>query len=189
MINFVFLGAPGAGKGSVAKKVAAEKGIIHISTGKIFREHIDKQTKIGLNVKEILSFGKYVPDDLTNEIVKNRLNKPDVKHHGFILDGYPRTLNQAKFLETITSKDNLKVVLLKTSENVILKRLAKRAKEENRKDDSQGVIYNRIMIYNKKTAPLIEYYKAQKQLQTINTDGTISENVQVFYKECFIDYN
>ena len=187
--NFVFLGVPGVGKGTIAKQIMQEQGIIHISTGNIFREHIKNQTPLGKSVKKLLALGKYVPDKITNEIVALKLQEPHIQKHGFILDGYPRTINQAQFLETITNPLNYQIVLLEASSELIAKRLAKRAQEEGRLDDTKQVITDRINIYVKKTKPLINYYDQKKQILRIKIDGTILENVAKFYRRCKFDNN
>lgn len=152
--NFIFLGAPGVGKGTLAKKLAEDKGLVHISTGDIFRKNIQNETPLGLQVKAILASGAYVSDEITNAIVKDAIEAPEVKAKGFILDGYPRTINQAEFLKA-NGTHITGAVLLKASDEVVMQRLLGRAQKENRADDTPEVIANRIAVYNEKTAPLI----------------------------------
>ncbi|NQZ65793.1 MAG: adenylate kinase [Mycoplasmatales bacterium] len=171
--NYIFLGPPGVGKGTLASLIQEEKNIKHISTGEIFRNEMKKKTKLGLEVKAIIESGDYVPDNITNEIVKNVLNSDEVKKRGFILDGYPRTVNQAEFLKE--NKINLDgVILLDASDKVIMERLLGRGL--GRADDDPKIISTRLDVYNKKTKPLINFYKAENLLVTINAEGTIEEN-------------
>lgn len=152
--NFIFLGAPGVGKGTLAKKLAADKGLVHISTGDIFRKNIENETPLGLKVKAILAAGEYVSDDITNAIVKDAIEAPEVVAKGFILDGYPRTINQAEFLKA-NGTHITGAVLLQASDDLVQQRLLGRAQKENRADDTPEVIANRVRVYNEKTAPLI----------------------------------
>ncbi|WP_246004292.1 adenylate kinase family protein [Mycoplasma todarodis] len=126
MINkFIFLGPPGVGKGTLASKLSETKGIKHISTGDIFRAEIKNKTDLGLKVIDITSRGEYVPDEITNEIVKNVLESKEIQESGFLLDGYPRTINQAEFL----IKEDLqpqKAILLEAPTEVIVERLSGR---------------------------------------------------------------
>lgn len=175
--KIIFLGAPGVGKGTLAKKLASEKGLIHISTGDIFRKEIKQETELGLKIKSILASGEYVSDDITNQIVKKTIEKPEMQKNGFILDGYPRTINQAEFLKKINARINA-ALLLDASDQSVAERIMQRSKAENRVDDTPEVINNRIKIYREKTAPLIDWYKKEKLLVTINAEGTIEENFQ-----------
>ena len=110
MPNFVLFGAPGAGKGTLAKKITKFSPIVHISTGDLFRENLKNETPIGLEAKKYMSEGKLVPDSVVIGMVKKRINQEDVKEHGFLLDGFPRTLAQAKALDEIADLD--KVIVL-----------------------------------------------------------------------------
>lgn len=178
--NFIYLGAPGVGKGTIAAKIQEAKGNVHISTGEIFRNEMKNETPLGLEVKEIIAAGGYVTDELTNEIVKNRLSQDDVKENGFILDGYPRTLGQAKFLKENGIIINA-AVLLDASDELVIQRLLGR----KRADDTPEVIATRIEIYNEKTKPLIDYYKSEKLLVTVDASGGIEENFQNVLRETF----
>lgn len=173
--NFIFLGAPGVGKGTLAKMLSKEKGIKHISTGDIFRNEIKNETELGKKVKAILAAGEYVSDDITNAIVEKALNTEEVKTHGFILDGYPRTINQAEFLKSIDINID-GAVLLKASDHKVQERLENRAKLENRADDTPEVIANRIKVYNDKTAPLINWYDKEGLIIEIDSEGDIPSN-------------
>ena len=173
--NYIFLGAPGVGKGTLAKMAAKETGIKHISTGDIFRNEIKNETELGKKVKAILASGEYVSDEITNAIVEKALKTDDVKKHGFILDGYPRTINQAEFLKSTGIKLD-GAVLLKASDEKVQSRLESRAKLENRADDTPEVIANRIRVYNEKTAPLIDWYEKEGLIIEIDSEGNIDEN-------------
>lgn len=165
------MGPPGAGKGTQAKFIAEKFSIPHISTGDIFRENLKKETAIGLEAKSYMDRGEYVPDDVTNRIVADRLTWPDAAN-GFLLDGYPRTLDQVKFLdETLKSQNHQidQVIELVADINTLVKRLLNRAKEQNRADDTEEVITKRLEVYLAETAPIIDTYKNKNLV--IQVDG------------------
>ena len=171
--NYIFLGAPGVGKGTLAVKLYKEKGYKHISTGEIFRAAIKNKTELGLKVKKMIFEGNYVPDKITNALVKEILDSPKIKESGFILDGYPRTINQSEFLKTNGFKLD-GAILLEASDEVVFNRLINR----KRADDNPDIIKNRIEVYNKQTKPLIEFYEKENLLIRINAEGTIEENYE-----------
>ena len=165
------MGPPGAGKGTQAKFIAEKFSIPHISTGDIFRENLKKETAIGLEAKSYMDRGEYVPDEVTNRIVADRLTWPDAAN-GFLLDGYPRTLDQVKFLdETLKSQNHQidRVIELVADINTLVKRLLNRAKEQNRADDTEEVITKRLEVYLAETAPIIDNYKDKNLV--IQVDG------------------
>jgi adenylate kinase len=165
------MGPPGAGKGTQAKIISEKFSIPHISTGDIFRENLKKETPIGLEAKGYMDRGEYVPDEVTNRIVADRLTWPDAKN-GYLLDGYPRTLDQVSFLEeTLSSKDEKldRVIELVADINTLIARLLNRAKEQNRDDDNEEVITKRLEVYLAETAPIIDKY--QQQNLVIQVDG------------------
>lgn len=165
------MGPPGAGKGTQAKFIAEKFSIPHISTGDIFRENLKKETPIGLEAKGYMDRGEYVPDEVTNRIVADRLNWPDAKN-GYLLDGYPRTLDQVSFLEETLNAKNEKldrVIELVADINTLISRLLNRAKEQNRNDDTEEVITKRLEVYLAETAPIIDKY--QQQNLVIQVDG------------------
>jgi adenylate kinase len=171
-VRVVLLGPPGAGKGTQAEKLAEKLEVPHLSTGQLFRDNINGGTKLGLEAKRYLDAGDLVPSDLTNQLVDDRLNEPDVKD-GFILDGYPRSVGQAKALDDMLERrgTHLDAVLeFRVSEEELLERL----KSRGRDDDTDEVILNRMKIYRDETAPLIEYYR-DRELKTVDAVGSVDE--------------
>lgn len=170
-MRVLLLGPPGAGKGTQAVKLAEKLGIPQISTGELFRRNIEEGTKLGVEAKRYLDAGDLVPSDLTNELVDDRLNNPDAAN-GFILDGYPRSVEQAKALHEMLERrgtDIDAVLEFRVSEEVLLERL----KGRGRADDTDDVILNRMKVYRDETAPLLEYYR--DQLNTVDAVGTMDE--------------
>ena len=208
MNNFVFLGPPGAGKGSLAVKVAEDYKIPHISTGDIFRANIKAQTPLGVKVKAIIDSGSLVSDELTFELVKDRLAQDDCKN-GYILDGFPRTIPQAEMLDGLVA--DLKVVNFQISDDIVIGRLSTRRvckacganyniktlppKVEGvcdkcggelyqRDDDKQESILHRMDVYREQTEPLINYYKNKEKITdldaSIETDILLGEFKKIF---------
>lgn len=170
-MRVVLLGPPGAGKGTQAQKLADKLGIPQISTGELFRRNIDNGTRLGLEAKRYLDAGDLVPSDLTNALVDDRLDEPDAAA-GFILDGYPRSLEQAKALHEMLERRQSKidtVLEFRVSQEELLERLEGRG----RADDTGEVILNRMKVYRDETAPLLEYYRGE--LQTVDAVGTVDE--------------
>ncbi len=170
-MRVVLLGPPGAGKGTQAQKLSEKLGIPQISTGELFRSNIDNGTKLGCEAKRYLDAGDLVPSDLTNQLVDDRLSDPDAAN-GFILDGYPRSLEQAKALHEMLGRrgtDIDAVLEFRVSEEELLQRL----KGRGRADDTDQVILNRMKIYRDETAPLLDYYS--EQLKTVDAVGTMDE--------------
>jgi adenylate kinase len=170
-VRVVLLGPPGAGKGTQAEKLEEKLGIPQISTGDLFRHNIGEGTKLGLEAKRYLDAGDLVPSELTNQLVDDRLNDADVAK-GFILDGYPRSVDQAKALHTMLERRglNLDAVLeFRVSEDELFQRL----KGRGRADDTDDVIRNRMKVYRDETAPLLEYYV--DELKTVDAVGTLDE--------------
>ena len=176
-MRLIILGPPGAGKGTQAAKIAAEFGIPAISTGDIFRANIKNETPLGLQVKEVLSSGGYVTDEITNAIVRDRLREDDAAN-GFLLDGYPRTAAQVDALDAILAEHDhrLEAVLeLTVDEDAVVQRLLKRAELEGRVDDTEEVIRERQAIYRRETAPLTEVYSGRGLLVQVDGMGTVDE--------------
>ena len=208
MNNFIFLGPPGAGKGSLAVKVAEDYKIPHISTGDIFRANIKAQTPLGVKVKAIIDSGSLVSDELTFELVKDRLAQDDCKN-GYILDGFPRTIPQAEMLEGLVS--DVKVVNFEIQDEIVIRRLSTRRvcktcganfnvltlppKVEGicdkcggelyqRDDDKQESIMHRMDVYREQTEPLINFYKNKGKITdldaSIETDVLLGEFKKIF---------
>ncbi|OBH65939.1 adenylate kinase [Mycobacterium colombiense] len=170
-MRVVLLGPPGAGKGTQAQKLSEKLGIPQISTGELFRSNIENGTKLGLEAKRYLDAGDLVPSELTNQLVDDRLNDPDAAN-GFILDGYPRSIEQAKALHEMLGRrgtDIDAVLEFRVSEDELLQRL----KGRGRADDTEDVILNRMKIYRGETAPLLDYYS--DELKTVDAIGTLDE--------------
>ncbi len=177
MMRRIIFGPPGAGKGTQASRIAGRYGIPAISTGDIFRANIKNETPLGLQVKEILASGGYVSNDITNAIVADRLAQPDCET-GFLLDGYPRTLDQVGALDEILAGrgGELDAVLeLTVDEDEVVGRLLRRAEVEGRVDDTEDVIRERMAIYHRETAPLAEVYAGRGLLVQVDGLGEVDE--------------
>lgn len=200
-MRIVLLGPPGIGKGSYAKELSKRLDIPHISTGDIFREEIKKETELGKKVKEYVEKGELVPDEIVIEVVRNRLSQPDCQK-GFILDGFPRTLNQAKALDEITKIDivfNFEAPIEVIIDRVSGRRICKKCgaiyhikynppKKDGicdicggelyqREDDKPEIVKHRLEVYNKQFKPIVEYYKEKGILVTVNAARKINEVV------------
>lgn len=164
--RLIFLGPPGAGKGTQAKQLAETLGIPHISTGDILRQALSEQTPLGIKAKDYMDQGELVPDQLVQAMVEERLSQNDAQV-GWLLDGFPRTVKQAEFLENLLQnrhQNDEKVVNLDVPDDVVVERLMSRG----RKDDTEDVIRRRLEVYRQETAPLINHYKHKHQLLTVN---------------------
>jgi adenylate kinase len=170
-VRVVLLGPPGAGKGTQAQKLSEKLGIPQISTGELFRDNIKSGTKLGLEAKRYLDAGDLVPSDLTNALVEDRISQPDAAD-GFILDGYPRSVDQAEALRKMLDSRGTKidaVVEFQVCEDELLKRL----KDRGRADDTEEVIHNRMNVYRDETQPLLDYYR--NELKPVDAVGTLDE--------------
>ena len=171
------MGPPGAGKGTQAVNISKTLNIPHISTGDIFRENMKNETPLGLEAKAFYDQGMYVPDEVTNRIVEDRITWDDTKN-GFLLDGYPRTIDQVNFLDQILEKKSQKierVLELTIDIPVVVARLLKRAQEQERIDDTEEVITKRLEVYASSTAPLLAEYKNRGILIKVDGMGSVSE--------------
>ncbi|MFZ9750613.1 MAG: adenylate kinase [Candidatus Nanopelagicales bacterium] len=176
-MRIVLMGPPGAGKGTQAISLASELGIPHISTGDIFRSNVSAETELGVLAKKYMDAGEYVPDSVTNEMVKNRLAEPDAKS-GFLLDGYPRTVAEVAELDSVLNKLGAAVDLvieLTVDIDEVVNRLVQRAAQQGRSDDSEDVIRRRLAVYTEQTAPLIEAYRARGLLKAVDGMGEIEQ--------------
>ena len=177
MIRILLIGPPGAGKGTQAALLAKHFGIPAISTGDIFRENVRNETPLGLEAKAFMDRGEYVPDTLTNALVRDRLNQDDAAA-GFLLDGYPRTIEQVQELDDILEETEAKldvVVQLTADAEELLRRLSGRAQEQGRSDDTPDVIKRRLDVYEKQTAPLIDIYASRSLVAKVNGLGEIGD--------------
>jgi adenylate kinase len=176
MTRLLIMGPPGAGKGTQAVGLAQRIGGAHISTGDIFRENVANETELGKTAKQYMDAGKYVPDEVTNAMVRDRLKQPDAQ--SFVLDGYPRTADQVDELDAILSDMGARldaVLLLVVSDREeLVQRMIKRAETSGRADDTEEVIHNRMKVYADETRPLLEYY-SRNNLQTVDAVGGLDE--------------
>ncbi len=169
--GLIFLGAPGSGKGTQAQVLAEKMGIPHISTGDMLRQAIADETELGQQAKSYMDQGELVPDQLILGLIEERLGYPDAKS-GWILDGFPRNVNQAIFLDTLLVNIGHRtqwVINLKVSDDVIIQRLLGRG----RADDNEETIRHRLLVYTEQTAPLISYFQEQGKLFAIDGDQPI----------------
>lgn len=204
-MKVILLGAPGSGKGTQAAYISDKYDLPHISTGDLFRDNIKNQTPLGLKVKEVMDTGNLCPDDLTVELVKDRLKEKDCEN-GYLLDGFPRNLFQAQALDKISAPDkvvNLDVDLNKIEHRITGRRSCSKCKNSFhvdfigetekcpdcggelviRKDDNKETVKERLTVYANQTAPLIEYYSKQGKLFNVDgdksIDGVFAEIVKV----------
>ena len=206
-MKLVLLGAPGAGKGTIAQSLTKTLGIPSISTGDIFRQNIADKTPLGKLAKEYMDKGELVPDDVVTSIVENRLLQADCMN-GFILDGFPRTIVQAIAFDETMKKHNERitaVIDVQLEESIIIKRLSNRrvcekcgftynvqlhmpskdnicdacgGKVSKREDDNEETVKNRLAVYHKKTKPLIDYYQKESVLIHINNQHGVEESIK-----------
>ena len=179
----IFLGPPGAGKGTQAKRIAATRGIPQLSTGDMLRAAVANQTEIGRKAKEVMDAGQLVSDDIVAGIVAERIEQPDCAD-GFMLDGFPRTLVQAEMLDTILDNHNLKldvVLEMRVDDDELINRLNNRIREtkeaggEVRSDDNEETFRKRLDVYNAETAPLIPFYAEKGLLKVVDGMGSIDK--------------
>jgi adenylate kinase len=176
-MRLILMGPPGAGKGTQAKVVAERLGIPAISTGDIFRANVSDETPLGLEAKRYMDAGEYVPDEVTNAMVRDRIGEADATG-GFLLDGYPRTVAQVKELDEMLVAQGRAldaVVVLTVDEDEVVGRLLKRAEVEGRADDTEEVVRHRQNVYNEQTAPLIEVYDERGVLHRVDGMGSVEE--------------
>lgn len=178
-MKIILIGAPGAGKGTQAERLAKKKGIPKITTGDLFREAVKNKTPLGLKVQGILESGSLVPDRTVLDLMVERLSKSDCQK-GFVLDGFPRTVGQAEGLEEWLEANSVKldgVIALEVSDTVALNRILGRAAashpNEQRKDDKEETVRHRLHVYQKETAPLFHFYEERGLLKKVDGFQTI----------------
>jgi adenylate kinase len=178
MLNIVLFGPPGAGKGTQAEKLITKYGLVHLSTGDIFRSNIKGETELGNLAKSYMDKGELVPDSVTIKMLEQEVRKHD-SPKGFIFDGFPRTTNQANALTIFLNSINTEVSLmlaLDVSKEELIKRLLLRGEKSKRPDDQdESIIENRIRVYQQQTAVVAEFYEQQNKYKSLNGLGTIDE--------------
>ncbi|AJT41698.1 adenylate kinase [Psychromicrobium lacuslunae] len=177
MTRMLIVGPPGSGKGTQAERISDRLGIVAISTGDIFRANVKGETPLGLEAKKYIDAGDYVPDSVTNKMVRDRLQQDDVQQ-GFLLDGYPRTSAQVDELDDILTAEGEKldvVLQLTADDEELVKRLLGRAKESGRSDDDEKVIRHRLNLYHTQTEVVVTRYAEQGILARVDGIGAIDE--------------
>ncbi len=177
MTRLLLIGTPGAGKGTQAQRLSETFGIPAISTGDIFRHNVKNETELGKQAKAFMDRGEYVPDSLTNDLVRDRLAQAAAAD-GFLLDGYPRTADQVAELDDILAEKAQHldaVVMLSADVDEVVRRLLNRAGEQGRADDTEEVIRHRLDVYEEQTAPLISVYAARDLVITVDGLGEVAE--------------
>jgi adenylate kinase len=176
-MRLILMGPPGAGKGTQAKVISGRLDIPAVSTGDIFRANVSEGTPLGLEAKRYMDAGDYVPDQVTNAMVRDRLSQDDAAE-GFLLDGYPRTVAQVAELDSMLGDVGGAldaVVVLTVDDEELVQRLLHRAETEGRTDDTEDVIRHRQDVYNEQTAPLIAVYAERGLLVEVDGMGTVDE--------------
>jgi adenylate kinase len=176
-MRILLMGPPGAGKGTQAVVLAERLGVPHISTGDIFRANVAGGTPLGVEAKRYMDAGEYVPDSVTNNMVRDRLTHDDARN-GFLLDGYPRTLAQVGELDSMLADEGTaldRVVELTADTDEVVARLLNRALEQGRADDTEDVIRRRLEVYGEQTAPLTAVYAERGLLTQVDGMGAVDE--------------
>jgi adenylate kinase len=176
-LNLLVLGPQGAGKGTQAKRIAAEYSLPHVSTGDMFRAAIAAQTELGKQVEPLLAAGKLVPDESTIALIRERLAEPDAAE-GFVLDGFPRNLAQAEALDDVLAEIGRSldaILFFDLPDEVAKERLLKRAADESRPDDRPEVIAERLRTYHEQTEPVVEHYRVTGRLVPLHAGRSIDE--------------
>ena len=174
----VLLGPPGSGKGTQAELICKKFGFFHFSTGNILRNEVKKKTKIGKEIELIINAGKLISDKTIIKIVDNQISKQLKLYKGFLFDGFPRNLSQAKAFDILLGKNNQSitgVIQLSVHEEEISKRIQKRKLEEKREDDNENVLKSRLDVYFDETKPLLDFYQKKNKLNKINGTQTIND--------------
>ncbi len=178
MLNIILFGPPGAGKGTQSSRLIQKYGLVHLSTGDVFRYNIKNETELGLMAKRYIDQGKLVPDEVTNNMVKDFIQR-NSNSNGFIFDGYPRTIAQGENLATVLREMNAQVtcmMALQVDEDELVNRLLERGKTSGRTDDQdESIIRNRFKVYNDETSPLADYYNKQGKYIAVHGMGSIDD--------------
>lgn len=179
-MRIVLLGPPGSGKGTQAAMLVEELGVPHISTGALLRNAAKRGTELGLQAKAITDKGELVPDKIMSDMIEERLGRDDVAN-GFILDGYPRNVAQAKSLDVMLERLGQpadEAIHIDINPEQVIKRIAKRAKEEGRSDDTEETVRNRMRVYAEQTAPVADFYAERGLLTRVLGEGNVEEVLQ-----------
>ncbi|MGQ4537711.1 adenylate kinase [Dermabacteraceae bacterium P7074] len=175
--RLLIVGPPGAGKGTQAERIVEALGVPAISTGDIFRANVSQETELGVLAKSYMDRGEYVPDSVTNDMVRDRLAQDDAKD-GFLLDGYPRTLAQVDALDSMLKDLGTEldcVIELVVDHEAVVQRLLERGKQQGRSDDNEETIRRRLEVYTEQTTPLIEVYTERGLVKTVDGSAAIDE--------------
>jgi adenylate kinase len=176
-MRVIFLGPPGCGKGTQAKLLGERLGVPAISTGDMLREAVRQGTPLGLRAKSIMDAGELVPDDVVIALIRERIGASDARE-GFLLDGFPRTVEQARALDRLLAGNGVSldtVLNLLVPETTLVERMLSRAVKEGRSDDRPETVSERLRVYREKTAPLVDHYRALGVLSDIDGSGEIAE--------------
>ena len=179
-MNIALIGPTGVGKGTHSEKLVDKFDLVHISTGDLFRKNLEKKTALGLLARKYMAEGELVPDDIMSDMIEERLGRDDVAN-GFILDGYPRNVAQAESLDAMLERLNTpadEAIHIDIDPEQIIKRIAKRAKEEGRSDDTEETVRNRMRVYEEQTAPVADYYAERGLLTRVLGNGDKEEVLQ-----------
>ena len=175
MLNIVLFGPPGSGKGTQSEKIIAAYNLVHLSTGDLLRAEIAGKTELGMKASSIMQKGELVPDEVVIGMIENRIDQ-EKNAKGFIFDGFPRTVEQARSLDALLEKRGLKIsvmISLNVDRQELIDRLLKRGQEQGRSDDTLEVIENRIRVYEEQTFPVMDYYKLTGKYKGVDGTGSI----------------
>lgn len=177
MTRMLIIGPPGSGKGTQAARISERLGVVAISTGDIFRENVRNETPLGVEAKKYMDAGDFVPDSVTNRMVRDRLKSDDVQD-GFLLDGYPRTVAQVVELDDILTQNELKldvVLQLTADDEELVRRLLGRARQDGRTDDTEAVIRHRLDLYHQQTESVIAQYESRGVVTRVDGIGSVDD--------------